>query len=435
MNSHQPSASPTRADSTVLIVDDEPMSLAVLNELLLPHYSVRVANSGERTLSMLATEPMPDLILLDVMMPGMSGFELLERLKANPQTIEIPVIFITMLNDEESEQRGLDLGAVDYVHKPIRGPIVLSRIRAQLDAKSARDLLRKNNLRLNAQVTQGARALEKTQAQLLQLDKMAALGQLAAGIAHEINNPISYVSSNLGTLEKYIASLQQALDARDLRAASQPVTPAQESELAFIRQDLPNLLQESRDGIARVRKIVQDLKDFSHVDEKPDWQFADLNQCMESTLNIASNALKYKADVVRLYGQLPEVQCIASQVSQVILNLLVNAAHAIGEARGTITVRTGGDANAVWFEVADTGNGIPPDVLPRIFEPFYTTKPVGKGTGLGLSISYGIIQKHRGRIDVQTEIGKGTTFHITLPTVQDANSCASVGPVRTADSG
>ena len=220
-----------------------------------------------------------------------------------------------------------------------------------------------------------------------------------------------------------------------MRAASQLVTPAQESELAFIRQDLPNLLQESRDGIARVRKIVQDLKDFSHVDEKPDWQFADLNQCMESTLNIASNALKYKADVVRLYGQLPELQCIASQVSQVILNLLVNAAHAIGEARGTITVRTGGDANAVWFEVADTGNGIPPDVLPRIFEPFYTTKPVGKGTGLGLSISYGIIQKHRGRIDVQTEIGKGTTFHITLPTVQDANSCASVGPVRTADSG
>lgn len=414
MNVNQPSPS----DSTVLIVDDEPMSLTVLNHLLTPHYAVRVANSGERALTMLAAESVPDWILLDVMMPGISGFQTLERIKTNPQTSEIPVIFITMLNDEDSEQRGLELGAVDYVHKPIKGHIVLSRIRAQLDAKSARDLLRKNNLRLKAQVTQGARALEQTQAQLLQMEKMAALGQLAAGIAHEINNPISFVSSNLGTLEKYIATLQQAIDAQVSPSPSNRYTAAEKDEIEFIREDLPHLLQESLDGVARVRQIVQDLKDFSRVDEKPEWQYADLNRCIESTLNIANNELKYKADVETLYGQLPQVQCIAPQLSQVVLNLLVNAAHSINATRGKITVRTGGDGEEVWFEVTDTGSGISPEVLERIFEPFYTTKPVGQGTGLGLSISYGIVQKHHGTINVTTEVGKGTTFRVSLPTRQ-----------------
>jgi two-component system NtrC family sensor kinase len=418
MNADQPITQPSTSKSTVLIVDDEPMSLTVLNDLLKPQYAMRVANSGERALTMLATESLPDLILLDVMMPGMSGFQTLERIKALPQTSELPVIFITMLNDEDSEQRGLELGASDYVHKPIKGPIVLSRVRAQIDAKSARDLLRKNNLLLNAQVIQGARALEQTQAQLLQLDKMAALGQLAAGIAHEINNPISFVSSNLGTLEKYITRLLQALDARVACLPVNEGTATDEREIDFIREDLPNLLQESRDGVARVRKIVKDLKDFSRVDEKPDWQYADLNECIESTLNIVNNELKYKADVETVYGELPQVQCIAPQLSQVVLNLLVNASQSIADKRGRITVRTGGQADGVWFEVSDTGSGISPEVLERIFEPFYTTKPVGKGTGLGLSISYGIVQKHHGTIDVTTAVGRGTTIRVNLPTQQ-----------------
>lgn len=418
MNTPLRHPSPSRAESTVFVVDDDPMSLTVLHELLQPHYTVRVANSGERALTALATAPLPDLILLDVMMPGMSGFELLGRIKANPQTSEIPVIFITMLNDEDSEQRGLELGAVDYVHKPIRGPLVLSRIRAQLDAKSARDLLRKNNLRLNAQVTEGARALEQAQAKLLQLEKMAALGQLAAGIAHEINNPISYVSSNLGTLEKYTATLLRELDSRAQSTGSVQATLSQDTGIDFIRKDMPELLQESRDGVARVKKIVQDLKDFSYVDKNPDWQFADLNEGIASTLNIVNSEIKFKAEVVKLLGQIPAVQCSAQQLNQVVMNLLINAAHSIGPERGKITISTGGDADRVWFEVTDTGGGIDPDVLPRIFEPFYTTKPMGKGTGLGLSISYGIVQKHHGTIAVSTEIGRGTTFRVSLPTRQ-----------------
>ena len=266
MNAFAPSNLPGPGSSTVLVVDDEPLYLHVLGELLQTHYAVRVANSAERAWSALATEPVPDLILLDVMMPDMDGFELLRRIKGRPQTCDIPVIFLTALNDEDSEQRGLELGAADYLHKPLKNPIVLSRIRAQIEARSARELLRKNNLRLNDQVSQGARALEQAQARLLQMEKMAALGQLAAGIAHEINNPIGYVSSNLGTLENYVTDLLRRLEASPGTAQS-----AADADLEFMREDLPKLLHESREGIARVRKIVQDLKDFSHGDEKPDW--------------------------------------------------------------------------------------------------------------------------------------------------------------------
>ena len=409
MNTVLPSASSGPCASTVLVVDDEPLYLRVLGELLQPHYAVRVANSAERAWSALATEPVPDLILLDVLMPDMDGFELLRRIKGRPETRDIPVIFLTMLNDEDSEQRGLELGAADYLHKPLKSPLVLSRIRAQLEARSARELLRKNNLRLKDQVSQGARALEQAQARLLQMEKMAALGQLAAGIAHEINNPIGYVSSNLGTLENYVTDLLRRLKSLPGAAQAGP-----DADLEFMREDLPKLLHESREGIARVRKIVQDLKDFSRGDEKPDWQWADLNQGIESTLNIVNNELKYKAEVVKHYGQLPAIQCMATQLNQVVLNLLVNAAQAI-DARGRITISTGCEADRVWFEVADTGGGIEPEVLERIFEPFYTTKPPGQGTGLGLSISYGIVQKHHGSINVTTQPGQGTTFRVSLP--------------------
>jgi signal transduction histidine kinase len=196
-------------------------------------------------------------------------------------------------------------------------------------------------------------------------------------------------------------------------------------ELDFLKEDIPILMRESKEGIVRVRKIVQDLKDFSHVDANPDWQFVSLNQGIDSTLNVVNNELKYKADVIKDYGDLPPVQCMPSQINQVVMNLVVNAAHAMGPERGKITVRTGTRGEQVWIEVSDTGSGIPAHVLPRIFDPFYTTKPVGKGTGLGLSLSYGIIQKHHGNIEVQTELGKGTTFLVTLPINQPAANGAN----------
>lgn len=409
-----------QADSTILIVDDEPLFLNALGELLRPYFHIRVANSGERALAALVNEPRPDLVLLDVLMPEMDGFEVLRRIQAEESLREIPVIFITALHDDDSEQHGLELGAVDYVHKPIKNLTVLSRVRAQLDAKAARDMLRKNNLRLTDQVAQGACALEQAQKQLLQAEKMAAMGQLAAGIAHEINNPIGFVGSNLTTLASYLQDIFAIVSAYEHAAALESgpefdTARAMQRDLdyEFVKKDTVDLLAESRDGIGRVRQIVRDLKDFSHM-EGNDWQWADLHQGLDSTLNIVWNELKYHCVVSKSYGALPKVYCLPNQLNQVFMNLLVNAAQAMVE-RGTIIITTEpvGDT-AVRICIEDNGRGIPAASLSRIFDPFYTTKPVGKGTGLGLSLSASIIERHNGLIEVSSEVGK-TVFAITLP--------------------
>jgi PAS domain S-box-containing protein len=264
--------------------------------------------------------------------------------------------------------------------------------------------------------------LEEAQTQLLQAEKMAAVGQLAAGIAHEINNPVGFVNSNLGTLKEYVTALLQLIDAyRPLADACPPGHPAlqevnqllQNVDLAFIRDDGLSLLAESRDGLERVKRIVADLKDFSRVGESQ-WQSADVHKCLDSTLNVVASEIKDRAVVIKEYGVLPEIMCMPFQLNQVFMNLLLNAAHAIKE-RGTITLRTGRAAETIWIEVEDSGVGIPAEDLKRIFEPFFTTKPVGAGTGLGLSVSYGIVQKHRGRIEVRSELDKGTVFRVILP--------------------
>jgi len=269
------------------------------------------------------------------------------------------------------------------------------------------ELLRRRWLELASKVHE----LQETQSQLLQSEKMAAIGQLAAGVAHEINNPIGFVNSNLGTLKNYTGQLVDLAERSRKGEASEADFVA--ADFDYLKTDIDDLLRESRDGLERVKKIVADLKDFSHVDES-EWQEADLNAGIESTLNVVWNELKYKAEVVREFGDLPKVPCVAAQINQVVMNLLVNAAHAI-EQRGTITVRTGCDATQAWIEVSDTGRGIAPAAMQRIFEPFYTTKPVGKGTGLGLSLSYDIVKKHGGRIDFSSEVGVGTTFRVSLP--------------------
>ena len=186
-------------------------------------------------------------------------------------------------------------------------------------------------------------------------------------------------------------------------------------ELDFLKEDIPSLMNESKDGITRVRNIVQNLKDFSRVDTSQEWVLADLHHGITSTLNIVNNEIKYKADVVKLFGEIPDIECLPSELNQVFMNLLVNAAHAIHAERGTITIRTGTEGGMVWVEVEDNGGGIAKENLGRIFDPFFTTKPVGKGTGLGLSLSYGIVKKHLGQIDVSSEIGVGTRFRVTLP--------------------
>jgi PAS domain S-box-containing protein len=264
--------------------------------------------------------------------------------------------------------------------------------------------------------------LQEAHDQLLQAEKMASIGQLAAGIAHEINNPVGFVNSNMGTLQRYLATLCSVVQEYDAVIAAHPAAPelaprmaqiGKQADLAYLQEDATALVQESMGGLKRVKDIVQSLKDFSHVGET-EWREADLHEGIDSTLNIVANEIKSKASVDKQYGTLPPVLCLASQLNQVFMNLLVNAAQAIGE-HGVITVRTGYEGGMVWVAIGDSGSGIAPELLNRIFEPFFTTKPVGSGTGLGLSLSYGIIKQHGGRIDVSSTLGVGSTFTVRLP--------------------
>jgi signal transduction histidine kinase len=268
--------------------------------------------------------------------------------------------------------------------------------------------------------------LEAAQVQLLQSEKMASIGQLAAGVAHELNNPIGFVHSNLGTLENYLKDIFEIATACETAAATaaNPTDFARidalkaEKDFDYLKTDVFQLMRESRDGLSRVKKIVQDLKDFSRVGET-EWQWADIHQCLDSTLNIVWNELKYKCTVDKQYAAaLPQIRCLPSQLNQVFMNLLLNAAQAIPD-RGEITIstrQTGEDA--IQIAIHDSGMGIPAENLQRIFDPFFTTKPIGKGTGLGLSIVWGIVGKHHGKMDVSSTVGAGTTFTITLPVQQ-----------------
>jgi hemerythrin-like metal-binding protein len=254
--------------------------------------------------------------------------------------------------------------------------------------------------------------------ELLQSEKMASIGQLAAGVAHEINNPIGFVNSNLGTLGRYVDDLLRLADLGAATPDGQALK--QEIDLDFLRKDLRDLLGESQDGLDRVRKIIANLKDFSRVDQA-EWQEADLLAGLESTLNVAWHELKYKAEIVRELRALPLVRCVPAQINQVFLNLLVNAAQAIRE-RGTITLRSGVAGERVWIEIEDDGCGMDEATQRRVFEPFFTTKPVGTGTGLGMSLTWDIVTKHDGTIEVDSAPGRGTRIRVALPVAGPADA-------------
>jgi signal transduction histidine kinase len=253
---------------------------------------------------------------------------------------------------------------------------------------------------------------------------MASIGSLAAGVAHEINNPVGYINSNISSLKNYIADIFHILDKyNELEATLNNEQTKDIKELKdqldidFIKDDITDLVSESEEGVKRVKQIVQDLKDFSHVDEA-EWQWTNIHNGINSTLNIAHNETKYKAEIIKDFGTIPDIECIISQLNQVFMNLIVNAAQAIDD-KGTITIKTEAiDTNRIRITISDTGKGIAEDNLNRVFDPFYTTKPVGKGTGLGLSLSFSIIEKHHGTIDLTSQAGKGTTFTIELPVAQ-----------------
>ena len=430
-----------KIQARVLVVDDDPILLTRIKYQAAKFVSeIEVAVDGVAGLE-LWHQWKPDVVVTDIFMPRMNGLEMSKAIKAADPDAQI--IVITSDSDGESLLSALSIGVERYITKPVDMHLLADAI-----GKCVRDRQQAEELRLTRQVAALTQALqqeleekqraedalkkekaeqlilinrlEEAHNQLLQAEKMASIGQLAAGVAHEINNPIGFVNSNLGVLQNYVQKLLNLVGAYEkyepeLSTDSIEALNAlkQETDLGYLRDDISDLLSESLGGLQRVKRIVQDLKDFSHISDS-EMLWANLEDGLESTLNVVWNELKYKAEVAKDYGKLPEVECIPSQLNQVFMNLLVNAAQAIQE-HGKITLRTRQEGDKVRIEIADTGCGIPQEIINRIFDPFFTTKPVGTGTGLGLSITHGIIRKHNGRIDVSSEPGKGTTFSITIP--------------------
>lgn len=402
----------------ILVVDDDTTDRMMMQRSLRKSGLEAVvieATGAHEALQQLADSNF-DCALLDYMLPDGDGLSVLRTLREACNTT--PVVMLTGVGDSRLVVEMLHAGAADYLCKDAITPEALCH-----SVQSAIRLHQAEQERLcaHAELEKAHHELQTSHAQLLQAEKLASIGQLAAGVAHEINNPVGYVYSNLRTLQKYIDNLYQMLDSyeqleslvSDQNALKTVQALKQELDIEYLKDDVRSLVSESCEGISRVKGIVQDLKDFSHVDEA-EWQWADLARGLNSTLNIVSNEIKYKAEVVKEYSDLPEVECLASQINQVFMNLLVNAAHAI-EEHGTITVRTGIEDNGAWVAINDTGKGIDAETQKKIFDPFFTTKPVGTGTGLGLSLSYSIMQKHHGKISVDSKPGHGSTFRIWLP--------------------
>lgn len=308
------------------------------------------------------------------------------------------------------------------------GLIIFSRFKQRADDELTKHRLHLEDLvsertdeltKANKELEEAYARLKHAQTAILQQEKMASIGQLAAGVAHEINNPLGFIISNLGTLQKYAEKLTDfiQLQERSIREFGTVTADLDErrksQKLDYITGDIGKLISESLDGAERVRRIVQDLRSFSCIDEA-EVKTTDVNVCMESTLNILQNELKNKTVIRKEFGRLPEIECNPGQLNQAFMNIMLNAVQAI-EGQGEIAIRTWLDDKNICISIADTGCGIPPENIKRIFEPFFTTKPVGKGTGLGLSIAYDIITKHHGEIKVDSEMGKGTTFTIAIP--------------------
>jgi signal transduction histidine kinase len=418
----------------ILVVDDTPNNIRLLSKMLIEQgYNVRKALNGQMALVAIQTT-LPDLILLDINMPEMSGYEVCEQIKKNPRTSAIPIIFLSALDDAMDKVKAFQAGAADYITKPFYLEEVLARIQNQLTIKRLQTQLQDRNKELQQALTD----LKTAQAQLVQKEKMIALGQMVAGIAHEINNPISFIAGNLAPARSYIQAMLYLINQYQQEYPNP--TPAIRAAVAavdldFLSLDLPKLLNSIQVGVERIRTIILALRIFSRLDEAA-IKCVDIHQGIDSTLLLLEHRLQQRnpsINIVKNYGRIPSIVCYASQLNQVFLNLLTNAIEALEQVethpfqetqpsdaenyQPTIWITTALTAeNNVQIRIKDNGPGITEAAQSRLFDPFFTTKPVGEGKGLGLAVSYEIVvEKHQGQLTCQSSPGQGAEFVIEVP--------------------
>ena len=415
-----------------MCVDDEPQILSALHRSLHRYpCTVLVARSGQQALDILSTHKV-EVILVDICMPQMSGNQLIAQVhRLYPDTI--PIVLSGQADEKMLNQILGETSFHQYIPKPWDDEQLIELVSDAFEKYESQVINRAleidtETLELpfdeltpeKSQELQSAlETLQRMQSALVQNEKMSAIGQLSAGVAHEINNPIAFVSSNLDILQDYVTDIHGYSEAIDQLLVTQDLSLEKNNSLRAdfkidsIMQDILILVQESKEGINRVTRIIESLRDFSHVD-RAEIQPADINEGLEKTLKLVWNEIKYRAEVEREYGDLPLVSCRIGQINQVFLNLLVNAAQII-ETDGLIRIKTTADEDNVYIYISDNGGGIPDEIQERIFQAFFTTKPVGLGTGLGLTISKSIIERHHGELTVESKEGIGTIFRVTLP--------------------
>jgi signal transduction histidine kinase len=421
----------------ILIVDDMPTNLQVLSEAIrMVGWTTLIATDGETAIEQ-AEYARPDLILLDVMMPGIDGFETCRRLKANPVLEAIPVIFMTALSDPLDKVKGLEIGAVDYITKPFQQEEVLARAKLHLNLYHLTQTLEQRVNERTAQLSDSLQKLQQAQLQLVQSEKMSTLGQLVAGVAHEINNPVGFIAGNINPATTYIKDLLNLLGLYQQKfpePGAEIEKAIKRIDLDYLREDLPKLISSMREGVDRIRNISISLRTFSRSSLEHKEAF-DIHEGLNSTTlilkyRLKANEFRPAIEVIREYGEIPLIKCFPGQLNQVLMNLIANAIDAVEESNqerqyediekqpNRITLQTAlvEEGTHAVIRIGDNGLGMTDEVKQRIFDHLFTTKPVGKGTGLGLTIARQIIiEQHGGTLEVDSIRGQGTDFIITMP--------------------
>lgn len=432
----------TGSSIRILLVDDNLTNLKVLSESLRGQgWTTLVADDGESALEQVEYAS-PHLILLDVMMPGMDGFETCRRLKAKVETATIPVIFMTALSDAVDKVKGLELGAVDYITKPFQLEEAIARIKLHLKLAELTHTLEQQVEARTAELSRSLQQLQDAQLQLVQREKMSTLGQLISGIGHEINNPVTFIIGNLPHIHQYMQDLLRLIQLYQDKVPepdAEIVDWIEEINLDYLREDLAKLIGSMQEGSRRLEDISLSLRTFARSDMSANKSEFQVHEGIDSTLVLLKHRTKPNdrraaIEIIKDYGDLPPIHCYPGQLNQVFMNLLANAIDAIEEccqgrdpqqnygadapSPHRITIRTAVNAaqDAIAIAIIDNGSGMSAEVKSKIFDPTFTTKAVGKGTGLGLPISYQIIvDKHHGRLECKSKPGLGTEFLIVLP--------------------